>query len=81
MISLQYVKELFGYVNEPKKDATFEDLYDYIIESENLGKVSQCKKLINKLSGQQHQDLLLHCNQRGIPPKTLNSMITWRIPK
>ena len=53
MISKKYIRELLGYINEPKQDATIEDLFNYILESEIVGAYSNIKDLINKLSNDQ----------------------------
>ena len=50
MISKQYIKDL--------EFETIEDIYNYIVESEINGNITQTKQLINKLNKEQYKKYL-----------------------
>ena len=54
MISKKYIKQL-GFKN-------IEDIYNYIIDSEINGAISQFKELITKLSKEQYSDFIKYIN-------------------
>ena len=57
MISKQYIKDL--------EFKTIDDIYNYIVESEINGAISQFKELINKLSNDQFKDFLMYISENG----------------
>jgi len=70
MISKKYIKEL--------EFETIEDIYNYIIDSEINGAISQFKELINKLSLGQFKDFIRFIDVIDVDPKLKNKVINAR---
>lgn len=76
MISKKYIKKL--------DFETIEDIYNYIVESEINGAISQCKELLRKLSNNQFKlfcDWFNNEQYESYSKKELKDFIKWRVEK